>query len=135
MQEQNFWCCGGRKLYWDMAKKLAPGDEICAYTSGKGYVGVGVIIKPAQPIDGFLRGRDEGTLEQATIDAIHANASRPPESQEYAVEVRWDHKAPPGRPWRWDGCFASPMTLCSMREQRDTLRALRAATIGAQSPD
>lgn len=123
-----YWTCGGRELYWKMAQKLQPGDDICAYMSGRGYVGLGVVQERLRPLDEFLEGVTG--LSEETKATIERNRDRRPEDKEYAVRVKWSKVlgAEERRAWREDGTFASPMTLCRLKDAA-TLEMLRRALL------
>jgi len=48
-REYGFICAGGGKLYRNWMEQLQEGDIIYAYVSGRGYVGIGHVAKPAVP--------------------------------------------------------------------------------------
>lgn len=123
MSTLGYWSCGGGELYRKMAEKLAPGDEICAYESGRGYVGVGIVTSLAVPIEQVVP-RDQG--QDDTRLRVTNNPSRSPDLKEYAVNVRWSRIAPAERAWRNDVTFASPRTLCRLRDER-TISLLQSA--------
>jgi hypothetical protein len=123
MSTLGYWSCGGGELYRKMVEKLAPGDEICAYESGRGYVGVGIVTSVAVPIEQVVPAAQG---EPDTRKSVTDNPTQSADNKEYAVNVRWSRIAPAERAWRNDVTFASPRTLCRLRDER-TISLLQSA--------
>ena len=116
MRRHGFWSCGGGELWYRMALKPQAGDEICAYFSGMGYVAIGVVQAAATPLDAlYAKHKWQANTGSRVEGDILRNPSLKPADQEWAIPVNWTATAPQGKAWRTDGMFASPMTLCRLR--------------------
>lgn len=92
-QQYSFICAGGGKRYRQIMQNFKLGDIIYAYTSGKGYVGVGVVTKTAMPFR-------EATLEDGNTKLIglrragkltgNYNENDDVDAADWIVLVRWE---------------------------------------------
>jgi hypothetical protein len=87
----------------DALSELTPGDVLAAYLRRCGYVGVGIVLKLAQPTRGS--------------------------ANEYRLPVRWLRTAnrDDARWLRRRGLFSSPQIKASLNAQPETLRFLQQA--------
>lgn len=132
MRQHGYWTCGGGARYRDQALTLRIGDEICAYVSGRGYVGLGVVRAPAVELQ--LHPMNGAPLHADTERNIRTNPGKLAEEREFAVAVHWTKSLTEGSPgWRGEKMFASPMTLCRLRDP-GTLAMLRTALAPTNRP-
>lgn len=119
MRRHGFWSCGGGELWYQMSRKLQPGDEFCAYFSGMGYVALGIVPGPARPLDVLYAEQKWQVRPGSRVEEdLAKNPDLDPVYKEWAAPVIWTATAAPGTAWRMDGMFASPMTLCRLRNPR-----------------
>jgi hypothetical protein len=91
--QYSFICAGGGKRYRQIMQNFKSEDVIYAYVSGSGYVGIGAVIKPAEPFR-------EATLEDGKtklVDLRQAgklrgsyNESSDDNRADWIVLVRWE---------------------------------------------
>ena len=90
-----FMAAGGGTVYQNYVKARKPGDKICAYLSGHGYVGVGEVISEAQSILEFVPAGNKQKLINLPITATPVwERWNDAEQCEWCVSVRWIHKLP-----------------------------------------
>lgn len=106
---------GGGSWYSQTLKLLSPGDRIWVKIPKKGYVGVGTVLEPVQPVKDFKVQTEYG--EQPALIALkHADKYRltadDPERAEYFVRVRWLDAVPENEALNEVGLFGNQNTVC-----------------------
>ncbi|MBE7552343.1 MAG: PD-(D/E)XK nuclease family protein [Anaerolineales bacterium] len=92
-RKYSFICAGGAKRYRQLIQNFKHGNIIYAYSSGSGYVGIGIVIKPATPfqeatlIDGITKLAD---LHRAgELQGVY-NSSYDNDICDWIVLVEWE---------------------------------------------
>lgn len=125
-REWGFVSAGGGKRYRDAVGRLSPGDVVCAYLSGHGYVGVGRVIEPAVPAMEFTPEIPLASLSDGLAASL--DGSTPPRDGEYVCRVEWLATKSPE-----DGVthnefgirlFSSPIVCVLLDNQQETIGAL-----------
>jgi hypothetical protein len=119
-----FISAGGGRRHVAGLLKLQPGNRVWIYIPGKGYVGVGKVIEPAQPFKNFTF--KVGTLrDQPLTGSYDCGNHEDPDLVEQAVRVEWLATKPETQAVREKGFFAN-QHACRLRNQF-TLERLVAA--------
>ncbi len=121
-RQYGFLSAGGGKMWGEQIKTFLAGDVVVAYLSGKGYVGIGKVTKPAITAKDFrVNGKRLGeiALEQKGI----LDRADDPENAEYLVRVEWKTSCDASEAkWaRKKGLFTSRMAKASLQNQPATL--------------
>lgn len=116
-----FFSAGGGENYTDQMKKLSVGDTIAAYQRGKGYVGIGIVVKEVQPITEFYV--DDNQKLHELIPELHRWVDEP-DKWEHAVGIDWQNTVPVSEAKRFKGVFANQAIVCKLRDPA-TLKMLR----------
>lgn len=127
MKEHGFWQGGLTKKIESGVLRLKKGDKIFAYTSGLGYVGVGVIKAPAVKGSEIEKiGISKANLDETTTNQIEKGELTTAQAEEYFVPVEWTEETLINdNPFKKSGLFTSPMTICRLR-QKSTIDAVGA---------
>lgn len=110
-----FISAGGGSWYSNTLNLLHVGDRVWVKAPGYGFVGVGEVVGPREPITDFkiLAGDEERAatdlLKGATYHSEHVND---PERMEYFVPVRWLHAVPLNQAVNEIGMFGNQNTVC-----------------------
>jgi hypothetical protein len=96
-RKYGFICAGGGSWYSNTLNLLSPGDQVWVKAPGYGFVGVGEVIGPREPITAFQIDTDGD--ERPAVDVLaegnyHREFIDDPERMEYFVPVRWIHSVP-----------------------------------------
>lgn len=109
-----FVCAGGGSWYSNTLNLLSPGDRVWVKAPGYGFVGVGEVTGPREPITSFQVATADG--QQTALEALHgANYHREfddPEKMEYFVPVHWFHTVPLAQAVNEIGMFGNQNTVC-----------------------
>lgn len=124
-REYGFLCAGGDPKWSDPLKRLVNGDIVVAYLKGKGYVGIGKIISPAQKVIDF-ETKDGKKLEEFKDKLVQPNIFEHPNDNElaqYVVGVEWIHKNDKKNAVWLKGkkLFTSQLVVASLLNQKFTL--------------
>jgi uncharacterized protein len=119
----DFLSAGQGKKWSDQIRLLQIGDAVVAYLKGAGYVGVGLVDKPAVPVGQFLyRGRPLASfsLRQPNI----YESAEDPEKSEYLVRVKWVSSMPREKAKfkAKAGLFTTQLVRASLASQPATVR-------------
>jgi hypothetical protein len=117
-----YLAAGGGTRHSDALRKLEPGGHVVAYQKGEGYLGYGVLTKPAEPIHTFRLG--SRTLAD-TLKQTDYNRSRSEDRWEYAVGVEWCKTFPLNNGKWFKGGFANQNIVCKLTDP-ETLSFLQA---------
>jgi hypothetical protein len=106
---------GGGSWYSQTLKMLAPGDRVWVKIPKTGYVGVGRVIEPVQPMREMRVSTPGG--EQAAFDVLSDAAEfkardGDPETAEYAVRVDWLDTVDAAHAFDEIGLFGNQNTVC-----------------------
>ena len=121
LREYGFWQGGLTKKINNNVKKMVPGDIVCAYMSGKGYLGVGKVLEKG--VDGSEWKKSTKLFESLspkTKKKIKDGEAPDAEAEEMFVKVIWTDDtviSVEANPLKSSGLFASPMTLCRLNHE------------------
>jgi hypothetical protein len=122
MRRHGFWQAGGGTRYRDAVLRLREGDDVYAYISGRGYVGLGVVggaraTRLNEFVGADLRGLADRDLEDQTRAAIERSRDLPAELAEYATAIDWRATRDANEAVRMHGMFTTPLTACRLTHQ------------------
>lgn len=133
MRRYGFWQAGGTERIIKGMRKIKKGDVLCAYSSGDGYVGIGIVIDEAE---GFAEYKTlvNGELQllsdigDETTKSFLPGGARYNNSKEYVIPVKWEAHTLRERSdaFKKSGLFAAPMTSCKLSD-KNTIDSLRIA--------
>lgn len=125
-----FICAGGGSWYSNTLNLLSIGDRVWVKAPGHGFVGVGEVTGPREPITEFQVEMDGS--ERAAIDVLdgasyHREFADDEERREYFVPVRWLHSVPLEQAVNDIGLFGNQNTVCkpTTPKWRTTVERLR----------
>lgn len=110
-----FLCGGGGSWYSNTLNLLSPGDKVWVKVPGVGFVGVGEVTGPREPITTFCIETEDGhrpALEVLQGASYHREHIDDPEHMEYFVPVRWLHSVPLDEAINEIGMFGNQNTVC-----------------------
>jgi hypothetical protein len=110
-----FISAGGGSWYSNTLNLLSVGDRVWVKAPGHGFVGVGEVFGPREPITEFkinVDGVEHPALEILTGGAYHREFIDDPERMEYFVPVRWLHSVPLDSAVNEIGLFGNQNTVC-----------------------
>lgn len=113
--EYGFISAGGGTWYSKTLQLLAPGDRVWAKVPGVGYVGVGRVTGPAEPLATFQVNTPEGPKpipEAQTRGHYLKEHVDNPELCEYFVPVKWLQTVPLSQAVQEVGMFGNQNTVC-----------------------
>ena len=92
--QYSFICAGGAKRYRSIMEKFEPGQIIYAYVSGSGYVGVGEILKKADPFGKAILADGQTIIQiKSSLKGIY-NPSDDDDVCDWVTPVKWEIKVP-----------------------------------------
>jgi len=122
-----FVSAGGGVWYSRTLNAVKPGHRVFVYIPGEGYVGVGEVTEPVQPVSDFLVDTDGGIvsiLEAPNLLAEHMDHDvGDPEKDEYLVRVQWIEALPREEAFKEPGLFANQNSAVKLRHTQ-TIRRL-----------
>jgi hypothetical protein len=127
-RKYGFVSAGHGKIWGEQAKSLQVGDIVVAYHSGRGYVGVGIVLERAVMAKDFrVNGKLLGDLD-LVCPRILEDADDPEES-DYPVRVDWKASCSADKAkWvRGKGLFTSRMAKASLQNQSQTIDFIASA--------
>ncbi|RDZ29662.1 endonuclease NucS domain-containing protein [Lysobacter silvisoli] len=110
-----FISAGGGSWYSQTLKLLSPGDRVWVKIPKTGYVGVGRVREPSQPIRDLVFDTPEGprgATEVLEDGERFAQWADDPENAEYAVTVDWLDRVSAARAFNELGLFGNQNTVC-----------------------
>jgi hypothetical protein len=110
MVRHGFVSAGGGLWYSRTLRRLEPGQRVWAHIPKVGYVGVGVVTAPIQPIG------DTGLLDQALEAPAMDRAIDDPDRREYVVRVRWLRTFEREDAFWIPGLFANENSVARLRD-------------------
>jgi len=127
-KKYGFLSAGHGKIWGEQAQALRVGDVVVAYLSGKGYVGVGIVIEPAVIAKDFrIDGKRLDELDLVCKEIM--DKADDPEYAEYPVRIEWKVTCD-AREAKWKrkaGLFTTRMAKASLQNQLKTLAFISAA--------
>ncbi|HEY5942829.1 MAG TPA: hypothetical protein VIT89_08225 [Solirubrobacterales bacterium] len=118
-----FVSAGGGVWYSRTLNALKPGHRVFVYIPGEGYVGVGEVVEPVQPISEFMVG-DLPILDVPDLQASHMDHNvDDAEKDEYLVRVKWIKTVPREEAFKEPGLFANQNSAVKLRHTQ-TIRRL-----------
>lgn len=110
-----FIAAGGGSWYSNTLNLLSVGDRVWVKAPGYGFVGVGEVTGPREPITEFRISTSEGerlASELLTGGSYHSEFNNDPERMEYLLPVRWLHTVPLDQAVNEIGMFGNQNTVC-----------------------
>ncbi len=125
-----FICAGCGSWYSNTLNLLSVGDHVWVKAPGYGFVGVGEVTGPREPITDFRIVTDAGerpAAELLTGATYHREFINDDERREYFVPVRWVHSVPLEEAVSDIGLFGNQNTVCkpTTPKWRTTIERLR----------
>ena len=110
-----FICAGGGAWYSNTLNLLNIGDRVWVKAPGYGFVGVGEVVGPREPITEFEL--QEGGERRVAADVLqggnyHRENISDPERMEYFVPIKWIHSVPLDAAVNEIGMFGNQNTVC-----------------------
>ena len=108
-------CAGGGSWYSNTLNLLSAGDQVWVKAPGYGFVGVGEVLGPREPITDFkieIDGQELPAAEALKGGTYHREFIDDPERMEYFVPVRWLHSVPLESAVNEIGMFGNQNTVC-----------------------
>ncbi len=110
-----FISAGGGNWYSQTLKLLSPGDRVWVKIPKTGYVGVGRVREPSQPIQDLVVETTEGArraLEVLQDGERFAQWANDSENAEYAVSIDWLDSVSTARAFNELGLFGNQNSVC-----------------------
>ena len=110
-----FICAGGGSWYSNTLNLLSIGDRVWVKAPGYGFVGVGEVTGPREPITEFritAEGGERPALETLNGATYHREFAHDEDRREYFVPVRWLHSVPLDQAVNDIGLFGNQNTVC-----------------------
>lgn len=106
---------GGGAWYSQTLKLLQPGDRVWVKIPGTGYVGVGKVLEPIQPVSDLIVSTPEG--DRSAMDVLQNRATYRatadnPETAEYCVRIKWLDTCDEQHAVNEVGLFGNQNTVC-----------------------
>ena len=114
-RKYGFICAGGGSWYSNTLNLLAIGDRVWVKAPGYGFVGVGEVTGPREPITSFQVATDAGPRPATDIlrgATYHRENAGDEERMEYFVPIRWQHTVPIDQGVNEIGMFGNQNTVC-----------------------
>lgn len=106
---------GGGSWYSQTLKMLSTGDRVWVKIPGTGYVGVGQVIEPVQPMREMrliVDGTERDALDVLADAPMFLPRDENPETAEYAVRVEWLDTVDADHAFDEIGLFGNQNTVC-----------------------
>lgn len=119
--EFGFICAGGGTWYSKTLQLLNPGDRIWVNVPRTGYVGVGRVTGPVEPVTTFKVDTPVGPtpiLEAAMRAHYHQEFRDDPEKYEYFVPIKWLQTVPLSQAVQEVGMFGNQNSVCKPTAQK-----------------
>lgn len=116
-----FISAGGGTWWTGTLKLLGSGDRVWVKAPGYGFVGVGRVLRRAEPMSSFRVQTPEGekpVLEMLKNGSYHREFIEDTERCEYFVAVRWLQTVPINAAINEPGLFGNQHTVCRPTAQR-----------------
>jgi hypothetical protein len=110
-----FICAGGGSWYSNTLNLLNIGDRVWVKAPGYGFVGVGEVTGPREPITDFrieVSGEERAAAEVLKSASYHREFIDDLERMEYFVPVKWLHSVPLDAAVNEIGMFGNQNTVC-----------------------
>lgn len=110
-----FICAGGGSWYSNTLNLLNIGDRVWVKAPGYGFVGVGEVIGPREPITEFqieVNGEARPAADVLQGASYHREFINDPERMEYFVPIKWLHSVPLEGAVNEIGMFGNQNTVC-----------------------
>lgn len=117
MRRYGFLSAGYGRKFSSRLALLSPDDRICAYQSGAGYVGYGVVTSTAVMVREFETS-DGMLLDQTLQQPNLAHDRDDPELAEYAVGVEWRKSFSVTDARTFPGVFANQHIVCKLSDEK-----------------
>lgn len=109
---------GGGAWYSRTLKQLSIGDRVWVNIPGRGYVGVGIVDGPTQPLSDYtitVDGQEKPAADVLTEGTYQRDEIDDEEVCEYFVPVRWGQTVPKQQAVREAGFFGNQNTVAAPR--------------------
>lgn len=110
-----FICAGGGSWYSNTLNLLSIGDRVWVKAPGYGFVGVGEVTGPREPITEFMINTDSGeqpAMNVLTGASYHREFSDDEDRREYFVPIKWLFAVPLDQAVTEIGLFGNQNTVC-----------------------
>jgi hypothetical protein len=110
-----FICAGGGSWYSNTLNLLSVADKVWVKAPGYGFVGVGEVTGPREPITEFkvlTNNGDAPAIDVLTAASYHRESADDPDKMEYFVPVRWLHTVSLAEAINEIGLFGNQNTVC-----------------------
>jgi hypothetical protein len=129
-RQYGFISAGGGAWYTNTLNLLNIGDKVWVKAPGYGFVGVGEVTGPREPITEFkvqVDGAEVPVTDVLTKATYHREFIDDPERMEYFVPIRWIHAVPIADGVNEIGLFGNQNTVCkpTTPKWRTTVERLR----------
>jgi hypothetical protein len=111
MARHGFVSAGGGRWYSRTLRRLQPGHRVWAHIPKRGYVGVGEVTQPIQPVG------DSGLLDLDLEAPAMDRGMNDPDLREYVVRVRWLRAYTREEAFWIPGLFANENSAARMRHE------------------
>ena len=114
-RKYGFICAGGGSWYSNTLNLLSVGDRVWVKAPGYGFVGVGEVTGPREPITEFRIDTPEGerpASEVLSSGSYHREFIDDPDRMEYFLSVHWVHTVPLEQAVNEIGMFGNQNTVC-----------------------
>lgn len=115
-----FVSAGHGRRYSDALLNLFPSARVFVRIPGKGYVGVGTVLEPAQRVENFMveiDGKHTPILEASLNAPSMAENADDPDMSEYLVRVDWIKALPREQAITEKGLFANQNIVAKLRNK------------------
>lgn len=114
-RQYGFICAGGGSWYSNTLNLLTIGDRVWVKAPGFGFVGLGEVTGPREPLTTFkidVGGEEQAAAEILQGGTYHREYADDPERMEYFVPVKWLHSVPLNAAVNEIGMFGNQNTVC-----------------------
>ena len=114
-RKYGFISAGGGGWYSNTLNLLSVGDHVWVKAPGYGFVGVGEVLGPREPITEFkidVSGEERSAIDVLQGATYHREHIDDPEQMEYLVPVKWIHSVPLDAAVNEIGMFGNQNTVC-----------------------
>jgi Endonuclease NucS len=114
-REYGFICAGGGGWYSNTLSLLSVGDRVWVKAPGFGFVGVGLVAGPREPITSFEVTSGDGKRPAADVlqaGSYHKEFLEDSDRLEYFVPINWTHTVPLEQAVNEIGMFGNQNTVC-----------------------
>ena len=114
MREFGFIAAGNGRVYSQRLEQLSTGDPVYIYQKGEGYIGAGVVERPAVMAEHFRLsdGRPLSDVKLREPGILHHSGDS--EMADYVVSIKWNKTVPISEAKTFRGVFANQNVVCKL---------------------